>query len=204
METLTPYSDSRVNSHKKNCFVARPSAQWEPLQLSQWKAALLQTLKSFNGLSIYSSLPLPLSFPLYMGPLFLITTGLTSDSSWLHTQSFNSLLFLNKLIYCWRNNWQSICFRSTKEYLPKELQNMGINLWAPEEHVCRWIMKILDPRSAEILNCLREFVDIGKLSHDSGFYLLLRSWFCDVTEFDHFFNIPLIFVFIIFLWNIYI
>ena len=33
---------------------------------------------------------------------------------------------------------------------------MDINLWALEEHVCKWIMKILDQRSVEILNCLRE------------------------------------------------
>ena len=159
-------------------------------QIFQWTLYLQQLASPPFFPPIYGS-----SFPYY-----------NRTYKWLImvAKNLNSLLFLNKLIYCWRNNWQSICFRSTKEYLPKELQNMGINLWAPEEHVCRWIMKILDPRSAEILNCLREFVDIGKLSHDSGFYLLLRSWFCDVTEFDHFFNFPLIFVFLIFLWNIYI
>lgn len=35
-----------------------------------------------------------------------------------------------------------------------------------------------------------EFVDIGKHSHDSGFYLLLRSCFCDVTEVEHFKHSP--------------
>lgn len=57
-------------------------------------------------------LPPPLPFPLYMSSLLLVTTGLASDLSWLQTLNHNSLLFLNKLIYCWRNN---ICFRSTKE-----------------------------------------------------------------------------------------
>lgn len=39
---------------------------------------------------------------------------------------------------------------------------MGINLWALEEHVCKWIINVLDPRSAEIFKLFGKFVDIGK------------------------------------------
>ena len=143
-------------------------------------------LLNFSVVSLFTVACLPSSFPLYMSPL-LVTTGLASDLSWLQTLNHNSLLFLNKLIYCWRNN--SFILGQQKRIFTKGITEYGYKPVGTGRTCLQMDHEDLGPKKCRDFKLLKgEFVDIGKHSHDSGFYLLLRSCFCDVTEVDHFFK----------------
>lgn len=71
-----------------------------------------QPVKS-HGLCLWTSLPTSFS-PLQNSSLLQFFWGLACGSPWLQIPKCNSLL--NP--FCWTNNWQFVCFRSTSTICP--------------------------------------------------------------------------------------